>query len=55
MGAGQTWVVTVFKLVPDTVEVSAITKDEAMQEAKSVYGVAHALDAWPKSYEEYKR
>jgi hypothetical protein len=48
MGANQTWVVQVLRLANDEIEVSAVTKDEAIQQAMKGFGVAHVTDAYPK-------
>jgi hypothetical protein len=51
MGANQTWVVQVLRLTPDTVEVSAVTGDEAERLAMLEHGVAHVTYSWPKHNE----
>lgn len=50
MGAEVPYLVTVYRLVTDTVEVSAVTSEEAMQKAAREHGVAQAVCAWPKCY-----
>lgn len=55
MSANTRYIVKVLRLTPDTVEVSAVTSREAMDEAAALPGVAHVLsarDAWLVEHEE---